>query len=414
MNKIKTALFYLFIFTSFNSIALTQEEAKNWQLDLITYKRILKEKHINLFHKVAESEFDRKLKAIDSSLTTINKNQLLVSLMRLHNNLGDGHTAIPAWGQNLQRFPFDVIIQNGRVLIIGVSKELQSLLGSELISIDGKPINQIIQAISKIVPFAENKHSKQIRVGHYLLLSEILSGLGVLRTLHSAELVFNKNNQITTVNSLAVSQTQYQTDITYKLDYKKTFSVKNKIIQSKSLWFSPLNNGDTGYIYFEEYPSVNEMTNFGKKISFFMKNNETKNLIIDFRENYGGNFFTGLILAQFIIEIDSLDWQNGIYVLISNKTYSAAMSNSINFKQFLNARLVGQPTGAAPSGYQDAGSFKLPFSQLIIMYSKRMFRFEKGNKYAVKPDIETSLTFDDYLEGHDSAISWVLNDIKSH
>ena len=49
MNKIKTALFYLFIFTSFNSIALTQEEAKNWQLDLITYKRILKEKYGRYF-----------------------------------------------------------------------------------------------------------------------------------------------------------------------------------------------------------------------------------------------------------------------------------------------------------------------------------------------------------------------------
>lgn len=121
------------------------------------------------------------------------------------------------------------------------------------------------------------------------------------------------------------------------------------------------------------------MNSFAEELLENIKKHNSQNLIIDLRNNYGGNIFMGLILARGLIVADCLNWKSGVYVLTNRATYSAAMVNALQFRQLLNAKIVGEPTGANPNGYQDLGQLNLPNSNVVITYTKRLFRMQDAN-----------------------------------
>ena len=88
------------------------------------------------------------------------------------------------------------------------------------------------------------------------------------------------------------------------------------------------------------------------------------------------------------------------------------MSNATHFRQMLNATLVGEPTGANPNGYQEAGRATLPNSQYAISYSKRIYRFQDNNTPGVQPDVLIKPSWQDYKKGEDKALQWVLDKIS--
>jgi hypothetical protein len=88
------------------------------------------------------------------------------------------------------------------------------------------------------------------------------------------------------------------------------------------------------------------------------------------------------------------------------------MSNAAQYQQILNARLVGEPTGARPSGYQDMGTFTLPHSQWQVSYSKRLYRFKNTDQDALYPDVLIERTIADFLTPQDAALDWIVEQLK--
>lgn len=85
------------------------------------------------------------------------------------------------------------------------------------------------------------------------------------------------------------------------------------------------------------------------------------------------------------------------------------MSDAAQYTQLLNATLVGEPTGARPSGYQDMGQFSLPNSELPVTYSKRLYHFKDDGKDALHSDVQISVSIEDYRAGVDPQLTWILN-----
>src|SRR5690606_13095213 len=139
-----------------------------------------------------------------------------------------------------------------------------------------------------------------------------------------------------------------------------------------------------------------------------------KHVVIDLRQNGGGDFFVGLVLAWGLVVIDSLDWRQGFYVLTSGQTFSAAMSNAAQYRQILNATIVGEPSGANPGGYQDADTFLLPNSQWKVMYSKRLYRFQELPSNGVQPDKLLAAEWKAFSKGQDNQLAWIMESIKTH
>jgi hypothetical protein len=106
--------------------------------------------------------------------------------------------------------------------------------------------------------------------------------------------------------------------------------------------------------------------------------------------------------------LTSIDWLNGVFVITGRQTFSAAMSNAAQYKQMLNARLVGEPTGADPVGFQELGRFTLPNSKRNVYHSKRIFRFQNENSEGIQPDIFIAPSWQHEKQGRDPVIEWLL------
>jgi C-terminal processing protease CtpA/Prc len=148
---------------------------------------------------------------------------------------------------------------------------------------------------------------------------------------------------------------------------------------------------------------------FGEQLISYIQENKTKQVIIDMRKNGGGDLYVGTVLAYALNLADSIDWKNGVFVLTSHKTFSAATSNAALFKQLLNAKVIGQPTGSNPNGYQDMDSFILPNSKLVITYSKRLFRLSNQVNTALQPDIIVNQKKSDLVNNIDTVLRVLLN-----
>ena len=412
MKPILISVFCLFIFNGFSYA----QNKKEWLEDIEYYKNTLEDKHINLYHTISKKEFNTEIKTLKHKISTLSNFQIIVELMRITQKIGagagDGHTSVPLWNKELNKYPLELINLDGQLKVVSIASKHQQCLGKTLKSINGIPVEEIYKKVSKLTPFTENNYSLMDRTCSYMVISEILKALHIITNTQNVEFTFIDKQGI----DMSIILKAYSKDALTKINYKKIKNTHSSIAVSKdeknkNFWFTTLNSSKTVYINFNTYPLKEDITNFSKQIYNAIETNKSKHLIIDLRDNYGGDFFKGLILANYLNACNSINWQSNVYVLINRKTYSAAMVNAIQFKQILHAKLVGEPTGSNPNGYQDLGQFSLPNSKLLITYSKRKFRFQDANTNGLQPDVYIDLKWNSYKNNKDDVLNWVLKDI---
>ena len=96
-----------------------------------------------------------------------------------------------------------------------------------------------------------------------------------------------------------------------------------------------------------------------------------------------------------------------LYVLIGRKTFSAAMTNAIDFAKSTEATLVGEPAGAAPNNWQEARRFNLPHSGLEVSVATRYYEFLTG-KTELIPERVIEPGPGDWGDELDAAVRWIL------
>ncbi|WP_412986403.1 S41 family peptidase [Pontimicrobium sp. IMCC45349] len=385
-----------------------------WIEDINYYKVNLEKHHIDLYNKISKVEFEQELKKIKSNLNKKTDIDIIIDLMRLTQKIGDGHTAFSLRGIETHLFPIEVYKVGKQWRIVKTTDKHKNLLGKELIAIDGKTMKQIEDEVSKVAQYIENKQSKTIRIAQYAMISELLFGLHLTKNKLDATFTFlDQNKKKTEVTLKAINSKDYYESIEFK-NFKIVIPEIEKPIDLKHnyLWFSPIKTTEAIYIKFESYPSFEEMEKFGASVLNYINKNNSKQIVIDLRNNGGGDFFVGTFLAYYLNLADSIDWKSGVYVLTDKVTFSAGTSNASQFRQMLNAKIVGEPTGSNPTGYQDMGQFKLPNSGMTVTYSKRLFRFQEKVTQGVQPDVLIEYDWQSYSKGIDNMMEWVINDIR--
>ncbi|WP_299940284.1 S41 family peptidase [uncultured Microbulbifer sp.] len=414
MRKLGFLLLITYLFTVCHcAYAVPASEVKQWIEDIDSYRQQLEEKHINLYHSVSKKEFVSALSRFKTSLADLNEQQLLVEMMRISRLIGDGHTQLAFWETDIGFYPFRFLNINGNLRLIASSEAYRYLLGYKLSAIDDIPIDEVVTRLSPVVQGVENAHSLKVRIAWQLNAAQILRGLSITDKPDRARFTFiDDSGHQKIVSVVPASLSKFHKKLTHFLFPRKIPFSEQKITASENLWMSADKDTKTAYIYFRRYPTFSNMENFAKDVKGYLENNKIKNLIIDLRNNGGGDFFVGLRMAWPLVLVDSLDWEHGVYTLIDNSTYSAAMSNAAQYRQLLNAKLVGEPTGGNPVGYQDMGQFSLPNSGWTITYSKRSYRFQEVFSEGVQPDVLIEQDWPSYLKGIDQSLAWVLDDIR--
>jgi hypothetical protein len=404
----------VFVFACSPSSVIASENmnSQRWQEDVSWYRQQLIESHIDIYNKVDAHFFNAEVDRILSLTPTLNDWEIAVALMRLTRLVGDGHTAVSTRSWEKTHFPIYLRQINGQWRVVKVASEHAELLGLTLQSIDGRAIAEIENKLSDVVQFVENEHSLTERIGEYIGISELLYALDITKNPDKADFAFRDSSgavRVLTLSTYDATSLKQQSFSSLPLNTPNIAKPSNA--QFDYLWFSKIENSQALYIEFSGYPSLDAMLQWAEALVEFMTQNATQQIIIDMRNNGGGDLYVGLVLANALNLIDSVDWHNGVYVLTSGATFSAGTSNAALFKQLLNAIVVGTPTGSNSTGYQDMGEFTLPYSGLHISYSKRFFGIQPANTKGVQPDILIAPEWDDMSKGIDTVLSRVLQEI---
>lgn len=410
---IRLAITFISLLIVSNAYSQSIDEA-SWSEDIDFYKSNLEKYHIDLYNKISQADFEQELQQIKSTLHKKSDADVITDLMRLTQKIGDGHTAFSLRGVETHLFPIELYKVNGDWRVIKTTEAHKNLLGKILIAIDESSMDEIENEVGKVAQYVENEQSRTIRTAQYSMISELLYSLQLTKDEFSGTFTFlDDKRQEIKITLKAIDNVTYREKTNFQSFETNTPEIdKPSTVQHDYLWFSPIKNTNGVYIKFESYPSFEEMEAFGASALTYINKNQIEQLVIDLRNNGGGDFFVGTFLAYFLNLADSINWKSGVYVLTDKVTFSAATSNASQFRQMLNAKIVGEPTGSNPTGYQDMGQFTLPHSGMIVTYSKRLFRFQETITQGVQPDVLIEYDWNSYSKGVDNMLEWVIDDIK--
>lgn len=413
--RIRVLLHWLCLFLAPPALAATAEDLARWIVDIDHYEAQLHRKHINLYHQSSHEAFSEELEALKTRLPALDEYQIRVELMRITRLIGDGHTQFAFWASEHHYFPFSFVFIEDDFRVTRTRPAYAHLLGQKLAAVDGTAAHKLRELLSPVVQGVENEHSLSVRLAEQAPVAEILHGLGVTADLEHARFVFaDDEGKKSAVRVTAAPMDQHFGAMTRRIPAPKTPFEKRIVAVSDDLWYSADPIRRVGYLNFSGYAPFESMVRFASDMRSHLEKNEFRYLIIDLRHNAGGDFFLGLALASELVLVDNLDWGAGVYALIGPKTFSAGMSNAAQFRQILNARLIGEPTGADPVGYQDMDRFTLPNSGLTITYSKRMYRFRDTPSEGLQPHTHVETTWAHHQSGYDAPLEWILGDIASN
>jgi hypothetical protein len=384
----------------------------NWNTDLTLYASELEKRHIDLYNKIPKTDFLNELEAIKQRAQTQSDFKTYIDLMKLTRRIGDGHTAVSLRNFNLKKYPIELQFIENEWRVVKIIEKHANLFKTKLVAIDGVSIEKVTEFVGKVAQFVENKYSKITRTQSYLTIATLLHELGLTKHKEKATFRFLDDNG---TKIEVVLQAEDMNSITNFVEIAPSVPQIEKPQQPSFdfLWYTPIKETNAVYVRFDSYPSFENMQKFGEELIMYLAINNTKNLVIDLRQNGGGDLYIGVILAYALNLADSIDWKHGVYILTSHVTFSAGTSNTSLLQQLLNGKIVGQPTGSNPSGYQDMDSFELPNSKLVITYSKRHFKLSETVTEGIQPDVTIYPTWKDVKENIDTELTWIVNDLKT-
>lgn len=326
------------------------------------------------------------------------------------------------------------------VYITLISKEHEMFLGSRVIAINGKPIENILVTIGKVVN-NDNKFGRKDWALNGISFARILYGLKVIDNTDYIELeLITKNGEPMKLtlqsifddinieygwgNPLNIGPTKGEYIGPANILGEKTpLYFKNQGNRIKFYWFEHLIYEKTIYFQFNQVvnqPNSEEtFAQFSTRMWNYIDQNvkNINKLIIDLRHNNGGN---GLMILPFlnqIIKRDYINKEGSLFVLSSKKTHSAASIFMNELAVHTNAIFVGEPDACGADLFSNSRSAgNLPNSGFPLWIASLQFtrRFPVNNSEYIMPHFPASFSSHDYFTGIDPAIDFIINgDLRS-
>ena len=281
--------------------------------------------------------------------------------------------------------------------MVGASTEYQHLLGFRLVAVDAVDVETAIERLRPFIPAGETEGFVRAAMVDLLRNPDALAAAGI-------------------VDRPSIGLTVEADDGHRKTWEMKASSDPRRWImhnggaplwsrnQDQGFWTQALADGSI-YVNWRSYGKLSEQT------AALLKDLEARRprrLIVDLRDNNGGDYNVG---RAFIEEIRKRVWLNkpgALYVLIGRTTFSAAMTNAIDFRKMTHAVLVGEPAGAAPNNWQEVRRFHLPNSGLQVGVSTVYYSFLPGEAL-VRPDLKVPPEPRDWGAAQDAAVRAILS-----
>jgi tetratricopeptide (TPR) repeat protein len=395
---------------------------EGWRSDLALLAREVKRKGYaeGVYRALSKQDFDASVRQLDEAIPTLSDGQIVVGIMKLLRQVGDGHTGIlrpPAQPEYLLALPLQFYLFKEGLFIIGADPKYKELLGSQVLRFGDHSIDEVMRALDPVINRDNEMWPKQ--VSPYRMRSlPLLAALGVVADIHKVSLTLvGANGQQRSVTVEADSSNPDiwnefpKAWITYaqSLGTPLPLYLKNT---TSSYWFEY--DAASKVIYFQFNRVLNDpgesLAAFSERLFRFINEHDVSKLVIDMRWNNGGNTFLSPPLLNRIIRSDKVDEPGKLFVIIGRRTFSAAQNTATYFERYTNATFVGEPTGSSPNMVGEETPFTLPYSKIVANVSDLYWQssWPQDHRTWIAPQIYLPPTFAAYRANRDPAMEAIL------
>jgi hypothetical protein len=384
--------------TSTPAAGLTPEQ---WREDIRFLSHELPRRHANAFHHTTREQFDAAIASVTRQVDQLDRDQMYVALDRIVNSIGDAHTYVD-FPPDSAHFPIDIGRFGDDYRVLAVGPGLENALGARVVRIDKTWVDQARQLALTLTPTPETDALADARATNFLSMGIILHGLGIISDRNSAQITLTKEQGEPFPVTVHAGPPDTAVDW---IPLVKTPPLSRQR-PDEDLWFVYLPDAQTLYCNFRGF---RDLERNASALFAELKQQNPRKLVLDLRQNSGGDYTQGLkYLIDPIREHSTLNRKGHLFVLIGVNTFSAAMSNAAQFRARTAAMLVGEPIGERPNSYQEARQMQLPNSKLMVRYSTQYYKFVDGGENLIRPDQEIHTSWDDYRSGRDPVLDWVF------
>lgn len=385
------------------SAAETPLTKQQWHEDLAFFARELPKTHANAFHSISRERFESEVKELDRNLDKLNSDETYIGMDRLANLIGDAHTYIVLPTDDAD-FPIDIQRFGDDYRVVAATAGHEGILGARVLSIGETPIARAHEQLLSLTPPGETSVLRDSRATVFLTIGMLLHGIGIIPDRNSGRytVVGEDGKQfVADIHPLPIAE---RSNVHWIYASRETPLFRQK--EGETFWVTYLPDSRTVYCNFRGYK---ELATRSKELFNLIGQQHPDKLVVDMRQNGGGDYAEGLkYMVRAIAALREINQKGHLFILIGANTFSAAMSNAAQFRTMTHATLVGQQIGERPNSYQEAREMKLPSSQWTVRYSVKFYTFVENGENVVRPDKEITPSWDDYKAGGDPALDWVL------
>jgi hypothetical protein len=324
---------------------------EKWLEDLDFVVSTLKSQHPNIYYKTNKTIFDSVVAESRGQIARSKSDlECYFAIKRIIAVIEDGHTGLLEDGLfNLLdlRFPFRVDEFTDGVYITLIRKENEVFLGSRVTAVNGQPIENVLAKIEKVAS-NDNRFGRRYWALNGVSFARVLYGLRIIDNTNEIELTLIMQNG--NPAKLALPSMRDDSPIEYgwsnrpnigptkgeyispsdKLGERMPLFLKNQGEKIKYYWFEHLVNDKTIYFQFNQVanqPDNDEtFTQFSVRLWNYIDQNagNIDKLVIDLRQNNGGNGVLILPFLNQIIKRDYINKEGSLFVISGKRTHSAA------------------------------------------------------------------------------------------
>jgi hypothetical protein len=439
MRRVSIILFItlLVITPQFSCITSIDRESdrkytdQQWTSDLDSMYGFMKKTHPGLYRKTSQTEFDSLVTRIKADIPYLTDNQIITQLSRLAALVRDGHTVFIGGNLSERYFPVRIESFSDGYFVTAVSKKYSELYGTRVVKLGNCSIEEAFEKTGSVTS-SDNIYSNLYFSSRNLTMGSFLNGLGIIDNTDSLRLeTEEKSGRFRTVY-IKGENYPFNDDISHKWfwynnavpdsDYINinTARITNLPLRLKNsespYWYEYLDGHSTMYFCFNSCGNDPEhpFEDFLEELWTAIELKKADKLIIDLRNNFGGTNDYLKPLIDGIASNGRINRKGHLFVMISPKTFSAAVHCAAWIEKNANPVFVGEPTGAGPNHYADPEIYKLPDSGLLLLVSSRYWQtgFEGDLREWIEPEIKAGIDSKEYFNGTDKALELILKNLK--
>lgn len=382
-----------------------------WIEDIDCLKDILINKHRNLFFNITRERFEANIDNLKTIIGKLDYNDMKVEISRLVASIGDAHTAVKLPMNYL--LPLEFYWFKEGIYVVKALGEYKKLEHYKVIEINNIPIAEVLDELSEIISHENSSYLKS-NIVKYIQSIEVLYGLIIVDNIENCTIKFESlNGEVETENIRSVDVINYnkllENDNNSRVNQGLRESMPVYMRNSnRNYWFEYLENERIVYFKYNACRDTLEqpIDIFIKELIDFIEENNIEKLVVDLRNNTGGDSRLLEPFIEYVKKNKKINIQGNLFVVIGRDTFSSALLNAFSFKDNTNGILIGESTGGKPNCYGEIEKFILPNSKFLITYSTEYYNLIEDDKIeSLLPDINIDISIYDFVNGNDKVIS---------